>query len=112
MKRTVFYCLGILFSVVPPAVATLLYFPLWMESGARETASGLCALLLILCALPIFRILKGKLGTPSLPLVWGLLFLAVRALYLIIDEVCVISFVGLLSNLIGAIFFRFSKEVK
>lgn len=110
MKRMVFQVLGVLFSIVPPIVATLLYFPLWIDRGASQTMSGLCALLLILCFIPLFRFLKGKLTTPSLPLMWGVLFLLVRALGAIIEQVCVISFVGFVSNLIGSLFFRLSKR--
>ena len=112
MKRTLFYSLGILFSVVPATVATLCYFPLWIESGTRETASGLCALLLVVSALPLFRFLKGRLGTPSMPLMWAVVYLLLRSLSAILNEVTVISFVGLLSNLLGAIFFRLAKEGK
>ncbi|MBR2612300.1 MAG: hypothetical protein IKC72_04440 [Clostridia bacterium] len=110
MKRMIFQSLGVLFSVVPPAVATLLYFPLWIERGAPQTVSGLCALLLILSAIPLLRLLKGRLGTPSLPLFWGVMFLLVRALGAIIDQVCVITFVGFASNLVGALFFHLSKR--
>lgn len=110
MKRMLFQSLGVLFSIVPPIVATLLYFPLWIDRGATQTVSGLCALLLILCAIPLFRFLKGKLGTPSLPMMWGVLFLLVRALGAIIGQVSVISFVGFVSNLIGSLFFRLSRR--
>ena len=112
MKRTVFYVLGALLSVLPPTICTLCYFPLWIERGTAQTVSGLCALMLALCALPLFRILKSRLRSPSLPLVWGILFVAVRALASIMDEVAVISFVGLLSNLIGAVFFHLAKRGK
>ncbi len=110
MKRMVFQALGVLFSIVPASVATLLYFPIWMERGAKETVSGLCAFLLILSALPLLRFLKGKIGTPSLPLMWGVIYVLVRCLSSIIHQVCVISFVGLLSNLVGHLFFRLAKR--
>ena len=110
MKRSVFNILGILFSVAVPMATTLCYFPFWISRGATETVSGLCALLLVLCALPLLNLLKKKLETPSLPLAWGILFVVMRSLSAIIDEVTVISFVGLLSNLVGAIFFRLAKE--
>lgn len=112
MKRTVFTLLGILFSVVPAVVCTLCYFPLWIERGATETVSGLCAFLLILSALPLFRFLKGRIASPSLPLVWGVLFVLVRCLSAIIAQVTVICFVGFLSNLLGACFFRLARGVK
>ena len=110
MRRTLWNLLGALFSAVPPAVATLSYFPLWVDRGAVATVSGLCAFLLVLCALPLVRLWRKKFTTPSLPLMWGILFLTVRALSPIIDEVCVISFVGLLSGLVSAIFFRLARE--
>ena len=110
MKRTLFYVLGIFFSVVPPTLATLFYFPLWIASGAHATVSGLCLFLLTLCALPLLRYLKEPGRSPSLPTLWGIVYLLVRALSAIIEQLLVISFVGLLSNLVGALFFRLSKR--
>ena len=110
MKRMVFLTLGVLCSIVPATVATLLYFPLWIEKGAGATVSGLCAFLLILCVLPLFRFLKGKIGTPSLPLMWGLVYVLTRALAGIVDEICVIAFVGFVTNLAGQLFFRLAKK--
>ena len=50
MKRKVFLILGASLSVLPPALATLSYFPLWVEAGSTQTISGLCALALVICA--------------------------------------------------------------
>ena len=110
MKRTVFNLVGLIFSVVPACVATLYYFPLWIEKGSTETVSGLCALLLILGAVPMLRILKGRLSTPSLPVLWGILFVLFRSLAAIIGELVVIAFVGTLANLVGALFFRLARR--
>lgn len=112
MKRKVFFILGALLSVLPPALATLSYFPLWVEAGATQTVSGLCALTLVICAVPLFRIVMRHLRTPSLPLFWTLAYLLLKCLASIISELCLIAFVGACSNIVGALFFHLAKKTR
>ena len=110
MKRKVFFILGALFSVLPPAIATLSYFPLWVKAGPTHTVSGLCALALVICATPLLRIAMRHLRTPSLPLFWTLAYLLLKCFSAVIVELCMIAFVGACSNIIGALFFHLSKK--
>ena len=110
MKRKVYFILGALLSVLPPALATLSYFPLWVEAGATETVSGLCAFALVICAVPLLRIVTRHLRTPSLPLFWSIAYLLFKCLSSIIVELCVIAFVGACSNIVGALFFHLAKK--
>lgn len=104
--------LGILLSVVPPMVCTLLYFPVFRAAGGEELICGGAVLLLIICALPAFRYLKEHLRSPSVPLLWGACFLLFFALSKIAEEMIVISFVGWISNLAAAVAFRLSDRWK
>ena len=110
MKQKVYFIIGSLLSVVPPAITTLSYFPLWVEAGASQTVSGLCALMLVVCATPLLRILMRQLRTPSLPLFWTIAYLLFKCLASVICELCVIAFIGALSNTAGAVFFHLAKK--
>ena len=109
MKRAFFNLIGITFSTTPTAVCILLYFPLWRERGIVATISGFTLLLLVLAAVPIFNLIKKALRSPSVPLMWFIVFVTFLALSSITDEMTVIGFVGFISNLIGAIFFRLAE---
>ena len=106
MKKTVLNLVGVAVSTLPVAVCILLYFPLWRERGVIPTLSGFTLLLLVLAAVPLINVIKKALKTPSAPLMWFLIFIAFLALSSIADEMTVVAFVGFISNLIGAIFFR------
>ena len=109
MKRAIFNLIGIVTSTVPAAVCILLYFPLWRERSIVATVSGFALLLLVLAAVPIFNLIKKALRSPSAPLMWFIVFITFLALSSITDEMTVIGFVGFVSNLIGAIFFRLAE---
>lgn len=105
-RRPLFLLLGFLFSVLPPAGATLAYFPLFRAAGGRATLSGLVLLLLLFSALPLYRWVRRCLASPSVWQLWLFAFLLFRLLASIADEMVVISFFGLCGNLIGSYFFR------
>ena len=114
MKRSNAYilynALGIALSVLPPACATLSYFPFWIEKGASYAISGTALLLITLSVLPILRIVLSRLKTPSAPMLWLIVFLFFFAMSKIADELTVVAFFGFLGNIIGAVFFRLAKR--
>jgi Co/Zn/Cd efflux system component len=48
--------------------------------------------------------------SPSAPIMWGLLLGLFLALEAIIDEMIIISFVGVTANLIGAVLFKIADK--
>ena len=102
--------LGILLSVVPPAGATLSYFPLWLDKGAAHTLSGTALLLITLSALPVLRIAMARLKTPSAPILWLIVFLFFFAMSKIADELTVVAFLGVVGYLCCAVFFRLARR--
>ena len=66
-------------------------------------------MLLVIAAVPLFNLIKRSLKSPSAPLMWFVVFITFLALSSIAEEMTVVAFVGFLSNLIGAIFFRFAE---
>lgn len=106
-KRRVGYTLlGLLFSILPPLLATLSYFPLFRSAGREALLSGAALLLLPLCALPLFRLIVRRLASPSVWQIWLLSFLLFFLLSRIARQMTVVSFFGFLGNLVGSFFFR------
>ena len=101
---------GHLCSVGAPATATICEFPLWIRSGSRETVSGLALIMLILSAVPLFKALKDRLRSPSAFLIWLFIFLIVSSLRPIIDQLYVISLIGLISGTVSVVFYKLAQR--
>ena len=102
--------LGLSLSVLPPAILTLSYFPLWQRLGAPYIISGGTLLLLILSALPMIRRIKEILRSPSAYVIWLIIFLLFFTLSRIANEMCVISLSGFIGNLVGSLLFGAAKR--
>ena len=109
MKKTVFNLAGLTLSTVPVAICILLYFPVWRERGIVATLSGFTLLLLALATVPLINLIKRALKSPSAPIMWLGVFIVFLTLSSIADEMTVVAFVGFVSNLIGAVFFRLAE---
>ena len=107
--RLLFNALGIFFSVIPVAVSIFSYFPLWIAREDASVLSGISLLLTLLALLPLARYLRSILRTASAPLMWLAVFIAFMLLSRIANEVAVISFVGFIGNLIGALFLKLAR---
>lgn len=97
--------LGAALCVAPPAGVTIMYFPLWVETSASATISGLSLILILVSIIPLIRMLKKHVSTPSAPVVWILVCLFSFAFKSIIEQVLVISFIGAISSVAGMIIF-------
>lgn len=116
-KTNVFVSLGLhiagfLLCIAPPAVCTLMYFPLWRDSGYESCIAGGTVLLLALCIIPLYKMIRRGLMTFSSYLMWLLLFVLFFALSRIAEQMTVISLVGFVGNLLGAVCFHFAKKAK
>ena len=97
---------GFLFSVLPPLLTTVEYFPIWVREGGGAALSGSVFFCLLLSAVPLFRALRHRLRSPSAPLLFGFLWGFLTLFRRIIDGVIAVCFFGMLGNLIGLILFR------
>lgn len=105
-KKLILRAAGALAATVPPAAATLAYFPLWMARGGEYVLSGLALTLLILSVLPLRNAVKKYLRSPSVTLVWFLSFILFFALSKIAEQVTIISFFGLVGNLACTLLYK------
>ncbi|MBE6655975.1 MAG: hypothetical protein E7609_03760 [Ruminococcaceae bacterium] len=101
--------LGLLLSVVPPTVATLEFFPLWLGNG-KTALSAVSLVLLLLSAIPLFRILKKHLHTPAPWMLWLLLWVLLRALLPIAAAIERIALISFPTSLIGAFCFSLARR--
>lgn len=104
------HIIGFLLCILPPALCTLNYFPIWREMGYESCIAGGGALLIALCAIPLYKLLRKWLESFSSYIMWLLLFLLFFGMSRIADQMTVISFVGFIGNLLGAVCFYFGKK--
>lgn len=102
--------LGLSFSVIPPALAILFYFPIWVKLGGEYVLSGIAVLLMLVAFVPLFRFIKQIFKSPSGYVIWLIIFVAFLLLSKIADEMITVSFIGLVGNIIGALLFRLARR--
>ena len=107
--RVALNALGLVFCILPPALAILFYFPVWVAKGGEYILSGLAAFLMIVAFVPLFKLVKRLLTSPSGYAIWLAIFLLFFLVSRISDEMIVISFIGLVGNIIGAVLFRIAR---
>lgn len=95
---------GYLLCIIPPLACTLTYFPLWGEGGFKLNA--LCVLVVTVAIFPVIKLVRRLLKSDATYIFWFILFISFYALAKIADEMTVISFVGFISNSLGAILIR------
>ena len=105
------HILGFLLCILPPAICTLNYFPIWREVGYESCIAGGVALLLALCAIPLYKLISDRLKSFSSYLMWLVLFLLFFGMSRIADQMTVICFVGFVSNLMGAVCLYIAKKI-
>ena len=110
LKYAVYRLIGLAFSVIPAAVCTLSYFPLYQTDQPYKIISLGSLLLLIFSFLPLWRVATARLKTPSATLIWLSVFLLFYLLSAIAEEMIVISFFAFLGNLTGSVFFKLAER--
>ncbi len=110
LARTLLRILGLTLSVLPPVLAVLSYFPIWIDRGDKSAVSGFALLLIAAALLPCYRVIRRVLHSPSAYMMWIIAFLVFALLSRIADEMTVISFVGAVSNSLGAVLFAIARK--
>ena len=110
--RFLYTALALMISILPVMAAILSYFPIWAERGSATLLSGFCLLLMLIAVTPAIRFFKKAISSPSAPLIWLLSFVLFFSLSRIAEDMTVISFIGFISNLLGALFFNLADRHK
>lgn len=107
--NVILHIVGFLLCIIPPAICTMAYFPVWREAGVSSCIAGGGALVLVICAIPLYKLLRRALSGASAYMMWLIAFLIFFGLSRIATEMTVISLVGFISNLAGAILMRIGE---
>ena len=102
--------IGLLLCTLPPALTVLMYFPIWRGEGGGKLLSGFTLILLCLCARPLFKQLKALLSSSASYVPWLILLVLFLLLSRIAEEMTVISAVGFIGNLAGAVVMRLGSR--
>lgn len=100
---------GFVLCIVPPAICTLTYFPIWRMSGYASCIAGGTALIITVCFLPLYKFISRVIRSYSSYVMWLCLFLLFFALSKIAEQMTVISLVGFVGNLLGEVCFRLAR---
>lgn len=111
VKGVILKWTSIIIDVVPPLIATLCQFPLWVKDSQEKTMSGIGLLLLICCLVPFWKQIREWLKAPSNWVAWIAIFVFLLVMQHIAKDIVPIAFVGMISNIIGAIVHRIGKIV-
>ena len=93
-----------------PLIATVAQFPVWVEKSSEATVSGLFLLFALLSCVPLYRQVREWLKSPSAPVVWAAIFIALVCLNNIIKEMTVVAFWGLIANLLGMAMYKVGEH--
>ncbi len=108
-KGRLLKAIAVVIDVAAPLAATLTQFPIWVEKSSEATVSGLFLLFALLSAIPFMRQIKAFFKSPSVWVLWCIIFVMLIVLEKIIAEMKIVCFVGVISNVIGAGIYKLGK---
>lgn len=97
--------------VLGPFIATLTQFPVWIDKSAEATMSGLFVVFAALSVIPLLRQIKAFIKSPSVWVIWVVLFVFFIALQSIISEMLVVCFWGMVANIVGAGVYKLGEYI-
>ena len=103
------FALGV--DVLPALIATLTQFPVWIDHSAEATVSGIVLLFAFLSCIPLMKQIKAFIKSPSVPIMWCVIYLGLVLLRNIIDQMIVVCFVGLISNAVGTLIYKYGTSL-
>lgn len=111
LKRRMLKGTALGIDVLPPFIATIAQFPIWVEQSADATVSGIFILLAFLSCIPFMKQIKAFIKSPSVPVLWLIMFALLTALNNIISQMIVVCFVGTISNTIGTLIYKIGDSI-
>ena len=111
VKSRIVKATALAIDISAPLIATLTQFPVWIEHSAEATVSGIVLLLAFFSCIPFLKHIKAYMKSPSIPIVWLILFVLLTLLNSIIDQMIVVCFVGVISNCIGTLVYKIGEKI-
>ena len=111
LKARMLKALALIVDISAPLIATLTQFPVWIEKSAEATVSGVVLVLALLSCMPLLKYIKSFIKSPSIPIVWLIIFVMLTVLRNIIDQMIVVCFVGVISNTIGTLIYKLGDKI-
>lgn len=84
-----------------PIGAAATQFPVWVHESSEATMSGMFLVIVLLSSIPIFRLMRDRLKSPFMPLLWIAFTVVLLALRAIIDDLILIGGIASISNTAG-----------
>ena len=114
-KYALLYAIGLLLCIVPVLFCIFSEFPLWVRSGIDSilsgfVLSGISLTLAVVACTPLIRVVRRKIKTPAVWMMWGIAALVFTSVKNVIDSLVLISTFGFIGNLLGAFFFALARK--
>ena len=111
-KAKLLKLLAICIDVLVPLVVTLSYFPLWVNKSAEATVSGIAIIFALISFIPLIKVIKKRLSSPSVWMIWVFIAIILIAINTIIDQAVVIAVFGAVANCIGAVIYKIADRIE
>ena len=95
-----------------PLAATMTQFPVWIEQSSEATMSGLFLTFALISCIPFLKQIKEYFKSPSVWVIWTILFVLLIALRNIINEMIIVCFVGTVANIVGVGIYKLGTIVE
>lgn len=109
-KGRVLKAIALAIDILAPLIATLTQFPVWISKSSEATVSGVVVLLAFFSCIPLLKYIKAFIKSPSIPVIWLVVFVMMTLLNNIIDQMIVVCFIGVISNTIGTIIYKIGEK--
>ena len=110
-KRNALKLFSLILCTIPPALATLYYFPIWYrESRFEIVIPGVAVMCFCLCSIPILRWVMKKIKSPAIWMVWTVAAVLLVAMEKILPQLTVICEIGAATNIVGAVLWKLAER--
>ena len=114
-KHRLLYSIALALCILPVLFCIFSEFPLWIRSGAEEVfsgfvLSGISITLAIVACTPLLTVVRRRLKTPSVWMMWGIAALVFTSVKGVIDSLVLVSTFGFIGNALGAFFFALARK--
>lgn len=97
--------------VLVPLIATITQFPVWVEQSGEATMSGIFLMFAFFSCLPFLKQIREYIKSPSVLVIWCIIYVFLTVLKNIINQMVVVCFAGLIANAIGAGIYKLGEAV-